>query len=225
MNKIMILVLYLLLTLSLTACGTANNAANNDGEKNSNANASQEQKNAVAGQNASNSVISKAQAQPLSSSKKILVAYFSHSGNTRELANQIQANIGGELFEIVTVDPYPEDYEAVKDRAQQELSGKIQPRLKTKVANMESYDVVFVGYPIWWGTMPMPVSKFLSEYNLAGKTVIPFCTHEGSQFGRSIADVTKLCPQSTILNGVAIRGRDVKNSQSEVAEWLSKLNL
>ena len=166
-----------------------------------------------------------AQAQSAAAAPKILVAYFSHSGNTREIAGQIQANVGGELFEIVSADPYPEDYEAVKDRAQRELIENSRPQLKTKVQNMESYDVVFIGYPIWWGTMPMPIATFLSEYSFHGKIIVPFSTHEGSRLGRSVTEIKRLCSQSTIQEGLAVRGRDAKSSQGEVAEWLRNLKL
>ena len=153
------------------------------------------------------------------------MAYFSHTGNTREIANQIHKNIGGDIFEIVTVDPYPDDYGAVKDKAQQELIEGYRPELATKVENMESYDVVFVGYPIWFDTMPMAFASFLSEYDFSGKTIVPFCTHEGSRLGRSVEDITELCPQSTILEGLAIRGGDVKNAHNEVSEWLHELEM
>lgn len=153
-------------------------------------------------------------------SKKILVAYFSHSGNTREIANQIHENVGGSIFEIVTVDPYPTDYDEVVKKAKQERESDYKPTLETKIENIEPYEVVFIGYPNWWGTIPMPVVSFLSEYDLSGKIIVPFCTHEGSRLGRSVTDITKLCPKSTILDGLAIRGRDVKNAQNEVSEWL-----
>jgi flavodoxin len=130
--------------------------------------------------------------QSLSATKKVLVVYFSHSGNTREVANQIHEKVGGDILEIRPEEPYPRDYEAVKDRARQELKGNYRPKLKTKVANMEAYDVVFIGYPIWWGTMPMPIAAFLSEYDLSGKTIVPFCTHLGSGLGRSVTDIAKL---------------------------------
>ena len=90
---------------------------------------------------------------------------------------------------------------------------------------MGSYHVVFVGYPNWWGTIPRPVATFFSEYDFSGKTVVPFCTHEGSQLGRSVPDIKKLCPQSTILDGLAVRGSDVKNAQNEVSGWLRELGL
>jgi flavodoxin len=155
----------------------------------------------------------------------ILVAYFSHSGNTRVIANQIRESIDGDIFEIVTVDPYPSDYDAVVEQARKELREEYRPKLNTKAENMESYNVVFVGYPIWWGTIPMPVATFLSEYDFSGKTIVPFCTHEGSRLGRSVTDIKELCPQSTILDGLAVRGRDVKNAQNEVSEWLRELEL
>ncbi len=161
----------------------------------------------------------------LGSTKKILVAYFSHSGNTREIANQIHTSVNGDIFEIVAVDPYPSGYDEAVEQARKELREEYRPELKTKVENMDSYNVVFVGYPIWWGTVPRPVATFLSEYDFSGKTIIPFCTHEGSGLGRSVEDITKLCPQSTILDGLAVRGSDIKNAKNEVSERLRELGM
>jgi len=154
--------------------------------------------------------------------KKILVAYFSYSGNTREIANQIHKNAGGDIFEIQSVKLYPDDYDAVVQQAKQELKSGHKPALKTKVENINPYDLVFIGYPNWCSTVPAPVRVFLSEYDFSGKTIIPFCTHEGSGLGRSTMDISKLCPKSTLLEGVAIRGRDVKTAQNKVSEWLQK---
>jgi flavodoxin len=165
------------------------------------------------------------QAQPLSVAKRILVTYFSHSGNTCVVANQIHESVGGVIFEIVAVDPYPSDYDEVVERAGKELGKQYRPRLKTKVENMGSYDVVFVGYPNWWGTIPMPVATFLSEYDFSGKTIVPFCTNEGSGLGRSVTDIKELCPQSTIVDALAVRGRDVKKAQNKVSEWLRQLGM
>ena len=155
----------------------------------------------------------------------ILVAYFSHSGNTRVIANQIRESVGGDIFEIVTVDPYPTDYDEVVEQARQELREDYRPRLKTKVETMESYKVVFVGYPNWWGTIPRPVAAFLSEYDFSGRTIAPFCTHEGSRLGRSVTDIKELRPQSTILDGLAVRGRNVKKVQNEVSEWVYRIGM
>jgi flavodoxin len=155
----------------------------------------------------------------------ILVAYFSHSGNTREIANQIHKSVGGDIFEIQAVEPYPHDYDAVVEQARKELDSGYKPALKTKMENIKSYDLVFIGYPVWWGTFPAPVKTFLSEYDFSGKTIAPFCTHEGSSLGRSAADISKLCPKSALLNGVAIRGSVVKTAQNKVAEWLREIKI
>lgn len=152
--------------------------------------------------------------------EKILVAYFSHSGNTRVIANQIHDRVGGDIFEIKTVDSYPQDYEAVKAVAMKELNEGSRPALATHVDNIDSYDVVFVGYPIWWGTMPMPVESFLTGYNFSGKTIVPFSTHEGSGLGSSVRDIKALCPQSTVREGLAIQGGSVNTAQNQVSSWL-----
>jgi flavodoxin len=154
-----------------------------------------------------------------------LSAYFSHSGNTRVIAHQIHENIGGDIVEIVPVDPYPRDYDAVVEQARKELDKDYRPRLKTKVENMGSNNVVFVGYPIWWGTIPRPVATFLTEYDFSGKTIVPFCTHEGSGLGRSVTDIKVICPHSTILDGLAVRGSNVKNAQNEVTGWLQEMGM
>ncbi|HEX3046844.1 MAG TPA: flavodoxin, partial [Bacillota bacterium] len=121
--------------------------------------------------------------------------------------------------------PYSSNYGAVVEQAKQEQESGYRPKLKTKIANIKSYDVVFVGYPNWWGTMPMAVFTFLEEYDLSGKTIAPFCTHEGSGLGQSVTDIAKLCPKSAILDGLAVRGRMVKNAQNEVSEWLRKIKI
>jgi flavodoxin len=156
---------------------------------------------------------------------KILVAYFSHSGNTREIANQIHRSAGGDIHEIESVKPYPRDYDACVKQAGQELDSGYKPVLKTRIENSDSYDIVFIGYPDWWGTIPAPVRVFLAEYDFSGKRIAPFCTHEGSGLGRSVADIAKLCPKSTVLDGAAFRGSDVKNAQDDVSEWLRRTGI
>jgi flavodoxin len=169
--------------------------------------------------------VSEEQTKPLSPARKVLIVYFSRSGNTREIANLIHKSIGGDIVEIQTVEPYPGNYDAVTKQAKQELESGYKPALKTKIENIQSYDVVFIGYPIWWGTIPRPVVTFLSEYDLAGKTIVPFATHEGSGLGQSVGDITKLCPQSTVKDGLAVRGGNVRNARNEVASWLGKIGM
>lgn len=165
-----------------------------------------------------------AQPQP-APAKKVLVAYFSHSGNTRELARQIGEAAGGELFEIVPVKPYPSDYQAVVDQGKREIEAGARPDLKTRVGDMSQYDVIFVGSPCWWATVAPPVATFLASYDFAGKTIVPFMTHEGSRIGRSEADIRKLCPQSAVADGLPVRGGAVRNSKDAVDKWVRGLGL
>ena len=157
--------------------------------------------------------------------KKILVVYFSQTGNTREIATQIHQFAEGDIFEIKSVKTYPDDYEELKKVAKQELNSEYKPALKTKISNIRSYNIIFIGYPIWWGTFPAPVRTFLSENDLKGKTIVPFCTHLGSGLGISVKDIKKLCPESTILDGLAVWGNDTKNAQNKITKWLQKLEI
>lgn len=111
------------------------------------------------------------------------------------------------------------------DQAKKEQDENYRPKLEAKVNNMDSYDIIFIGYPDWWHTMPMPVFSFLEQYNLSGKTIVPFCTHEGSGFGQSLEDMKKICPKSTILQGLAVRAQDVKNANKDVSDWLHKIGM
>lgn len=157
---------------------------------------------------------------------KILVAYFSQTGHTRTLANQIHDQAGGDLFEIVPSKAYTSDYNALTSQAQQEKNENYKPPLKTKVENIASYNVIFVGTPIWWGSISSPVRTFLSDYDFSGKTVIPFDTNEGSSMGSIVSDIKKLCPKATVQeNGLAVRDSDVDNSKNTVADWLKKIEI
>ena len=161
----------------------------------------------------------------LAAKPKILVAYYSRTGTTREIAYQIHSLVGGDLFEIQPLVPYPVDYEAVKKKATEEQEANYKPALESKVKDFGSYDTILVGSPVWWGTWPPPVSSFLSEYDFSGKTIVPFCTHLGSGQGRTISAIAELCPRSKILNGIAIRGDAVKSAKKDVSEWLRTIGL
>ncbi|GHV01183.1 flavodoxin [Spirochaetia bacterium] len=155
-------------------------------------------------------------------SNKILVAYFSHSGNTRTVAEQIHRTVGGDLLEIKTVTPYTGSYNEVLDTAQNEQRANARPALATRINNLASYDTIFIGYPIWWGTMPMAFFTLFEQYNFAGKTILPFCTHEGSALGRSVTDIKRLAPQSTVRDGLAIRGGSAGRAGNDITAWLRK---
>ncbi len=170
-----------------------------------------------------------ARAEP-SGGRRILITYFSRTGTTREVAQQIQRHIGGDLFEIKTVTPYPAAYRATTNQAKQEQQENARPALTAQVANMAAYDTLLLGFPNWWGTLPMAFFTFLDQYGLAGKSIIPFCTHEGSGFGRSLEDLGRYCGQAKLLEGLALRGGGVDNVASddvraEVRAWLDGLAL
>ena len=154
--------------------------------------------------------------------EKILIAYFSHTGRTQVTAKQIQGKIGGKLFKIVPANPYPNNYNQCVEQAKKELAAQLRPDLQTNVENMNGYDLVFIGYPNWWGTIPMPVATFLTSYDLSGATIAPFCTHGGGGIGRSVKDIIELCRQSTVLDGLAIRGGSVSSAQESVSRWLKE---
>jgi flavodoxin len=156
---------------------------------------------------------------------KTLIAYFSWGGNTREIATQIQKQTGGDLFEIKTVKPYPTDYNECVDVAKKEQQADARPAIAGEVKNMADYDVVFVGYPNWWGTMPQVLFTFLEKYRLSGKTVVPFNTHGGGRWGRSLDDLKKLCPDATILEGITISGNMARRSKDDVVKWLQKIGV
>ena len=164
-------------------------------------------------------------AQTTQSPKKILVAYFSHSGNTRAVANVICKMTDAEIFEIKTVKPYPEDYNTVVNIARKELDTDFRPALKSYVKDIRQYDIIFIGYPNWWTTYPQAVKVFLSKHDLSDKVIIPFCTHEGSGLGRSVEDLKKLCQKSTISQGIAIRGSNARRADDDIETWLKKLKI
>lgn len=163
-------------------------------------------------------------AAPQATAKKTLIVYFSRTGNTRTMAEQIKERTGGDLVEVVTVNPYPSDYNECTKQAARELEQNFRPKLRTaKIANLQDYDTVLIGYPVWWGRIPPALMTFLDENNLSGKKIAPFCTHGGSGMS-GVEDIRKLASGATILEGLAISGRDA-NPLERVAEWIGKLGL
>lgn len=157
--------------------------------------------------------------------KKVLTVYYSWTGNTRSMAAVINEMVGGDMVGIETVTPYPTEYRETTKQARNELESGFKPPLTTKLTNMGTYDVVFVGSPCWWGTMATPVISFLSEYNLSSKTLVPFMTHKGSGLGRTVAHMRELCPASAVLQGKALWGDSASKSGKEIADWLRSLNM
>jgi len=171
--------------------------------------------------------------------KNILVAYFSRKGqnyvngeivnlpigNTEVVAKMIQKITGSGIFHIDSVKHYPIDYTETTEVAKAELSANANPELTNHFKSMDTCDVIFLGYPNWWGTMPMAVYTFLESYDFSKKTIVPYCTHEGSGIGSSERDIKKICPNVKLLAGLAIIGGSVGNADNAVASWLKKLGL
>lgn len=154
-----------------------------------------------------------------------LVAYFSWSGNTQQMAEIIAQETGADLFEIATVTPYTDDYNTLLDIAQQEQGEDARPELNARVENWDSYDTIFVGYPNWWSDAPMAVYTFLESYDFTGKTVIPFNTSASGGFGRSLTGIEESAAGATILEGLDLTEGELGDAQNRVTTWLDSLGL
>ena len=165
---------------------------------------------------------------------KSLVVYFSHTGeqysvgvvtegNTAKIAKIIAAKVGADLLEIVPEKPYPSKYKPCIDLAQTELRQNVRPAYKGDI-DTSKYDTIYIGYPIWWGEMPMVVFSFLDKHDLNGKTILPFCTHEGSSISGTDRTLAKKYPKATVKSPLAVRGSVAQNNKSEseksVSNWL-----
>lgn len=160
----------------------------------------------------------------VSGESRVLVAYFSWSGNVQQMARWVSEETGGELFRIVPAEDYGEDFNTCADRAKNELDNEIRPEISTHINKevMEQYDVIYIGYPVWWYDLPAPVWTFLEEYDFSGKTVIPFFSHNGSSSGaNSLNRITELVPGAKVLTEdvISVRGDDVPASESKIKEW------
>ena len=142
------------------------------------------------------------------SPEKILIVYLSRTNNTKAIAEIIQKNVGGKLVALELEKPYPENYQQIVQQVVKENETGYLPPLKTKIDSIEKYDVVFVGFPTWDMQMPPPMKSFLHQYDLSGKTVIPFNTNAGYGVGSGFETVKELCPNSKVLEGFSIKGRN-----------------
>lgn len=239
MKKLLTGLLMLTLVFILAACGSNTQEADNTASNETVSSAASEaipdettqaadkEATAAAGSNAGEETVLEpdAEAETTEPSGNILIAYFSRTGNTETIANMIAEQTGGELFKVETVTPYPDDYDETVNIAREEQDTNARPELSTHVEDMSQYDVIYLGYPNWWGTMPMAMFTFLEEYDFSGKTMIPFCTHGGSALRSSEEDIASLAPDATLLEGLAVPGSSVDSAQDTVAEWLAGLSL
>jgi flavodoxin len=170
--------------------------------------------------------------------KNILIVYLSRTNNTKAIAEMIQADVGGTLVALELEKPYPENYQQTVQQVMKENESDYLPPLKTKIDSIEKYDIVFIGFPTWDMKMPPPMKSFLHQYDLSGKTVIPFNTNAGYGVGSGFETIKALCPGSKVIEGFEIKGgieRDgiylaikkerAKEAEAEVKQWLQKIGV
>jgi len=226
MKKLFVSLLSLVVVILFTACGsTAGTTSSTSSQK------------AVTEPQASSSSAPVAAPEKLQG-KKILVAYFSRTGdnyavgniskgNTHIVADMIAETTGADTFEIKTVKPYPATYKECTEVAKKELADDARPELATKIDNIKDYDVIFLGYPIWWSDMPMAIYSFMESYDFNGKTIIPFCTSAGDVLTGKENNIPKYAKGATVLQGLGIEGKRAQEKpdsvRPQVQEWLTKL--
>ena len=147
-------------------------------------------------------------------------------GNTQYIAQLIRQETGGDLFQIETVREYPGSHDALLEAAYEELADDARPELASQIENLDSYDVIFMGYPNWNSDLPMPLYTFLEEYDFSGKTIIPFTTHGGSGLSRTVQTIQELQPDATVVeDGLSISRNSVPDAEGAVTEWISGLDV
>ncbi len=205
-----------ILMTSLAACGGSNNTEQK--ESNTKEAVTTEQERNTQGQE---EVVQ--QPGEVQESSGALVVYFSWSGNTKAVAESIQTQTGADIFEIVPANPYTEDYDELLDIAQDEQRNDARPDISETIDNMDAYSTIYLGFPNWWGDMPMILYSFLDEYDLSGKTILPFCTSGGSGFSGSIATIQEMEPDAEVIeNGLSVSDSGAANPDDAVAEWLER---
>lgn len=234
MKKVILSFMALAVMFVLTACGSNPSQA---GEK-----------SAGSAQSLSKQAQPSSELKRVSGGGKILVVYFSLPetadprnmtreeenstvvmdgkvlGNTQYVAQIIQEKTGADIFRIEPVTPYPLEHKTLVEQAKQEQKQAFRPAIKESVKNMDAYDTVFLGYPNWWGDMPMILYTFLESYDLSGKSVIPFNTHGGSGFSGTIGTIQDLQPNAVVnKNGFTVSRNDVHEAQPDIVAWLNKL--
>lgn len=146
-------------------------------------------------------------------------------GSVEYMATVIGEATGGDMVRIQTATPYPEDYSSLADQANQERQNDVHPALATNIENFADYDVIFVGYPIWWYQMPMAMYSFFDAYDFSGKTIVPFSSHGGSGWSGTVDDIADMEPGATMVNGYSISRNSVAGSEEGIREWLQSIGM
>lgn len=252
MKKLTAILLSALLVLSLAACENNNQNAAEDTPAETVAPTTEPDESSITEENTEESANDETEnTETLDTAEagngNILVAYFSVMetdgvdtvagasrvavdgevlGNNEYIAQIIQRETGGNLFAIETVQDYPTTHDPLLEFAYNEKADNARPELATQIENPDSYDVIFLGYPNWNADLPMPLYTFLEEYDFSGKTIIPFTTHGGSGFSRTIQTISELQPNATVISdGLSISRNSVSGAESDVVDWVNSLNL
>lgn len=221
MKKIISFFMALAMVLSLAACSTNQSLSESTPEE-------------------SSSQTNESTPTPSNTNGKNLVVYFSMPdnvddstvvidgetlGNTQYMAYVIQETVGADIFRIEPETPYPTDHDELVDLASEEQSDNARPAIKDTIENFDTYENIFVGYPNWWGDMPMILYSFFDEYDFSGKTIIPFNTHGGSGFSGTISTIKELEPNAEVLDGKSISRNDIQDAEQEIVDWVNSLDL
>ena len=221
MKKIISLFMALAMVLSLAACSTNQSPGESTPEE-------------------SSLQTNESTPTPSNTNGKNLVVYFSMPdnvddstvvidgetlGNTQYMAYVIQETVGADIFRIEPETPYPTDHDKLVDLAKEEQNDNARPKIKDMIENFDTYENIFVGYPNWWGDMPMILYSFFDEYDFSGKTIIPFNTHGGSGFSDTISTIKELEPNAEVLDGKSISRNDIQDAEQEIVDWVNFLDL
>ena len=210
-----VIALCLAVLMLFSACGTADNSSSAT-EAKAEASQAAAEKATEADTAETSAGLQETEAETVNTT---LVVYFSHTGTTKGVAEYLHGLVGGDIIELEPVNAYPEGYSDALDPAKQEQNENARPAIKTTIENFDSYDTIYMGYPIWWGTVPMLMFTFMESYDFSGKTVVPFSTSGGTGIEQSMSDIRDTIPDADVKDGLLVRDND------EILPWLQGLGL
>ncbi|MCD8214309.1 MAG: NAD(P)H-dependent oxidoreductase [Clostridiales bacterium] len=219
-KNILVFILYCSVLFSLTACGSNSESEIGSADISSENETVPESEAYTAEASSENET-----AEPVETGSESLVVYFSWSGNTETIANEIAVQTGADIFELVPVTPYSDDYDTVLDEAKAEQNENTRPEINGSIENFDSYDVIYLGFPNWWGDMPMILYSFLDNYDLSGKTVAPFVSSGGSGFSNTLSTIAENEPEAEITEGLSLSDSESKEPSDAVTEWLGSIGV
>lgn len=219
MKKIKLLIIGIAVILTMTGCDSSHNTKLPDIDMNTN-----KSKILVAYFSLSNNAPYGSDVEA-SSSASIVISNDKKIGTTEYMADFIVNKTGGDKYLIQVEDQYSTSFEEVRQRNHNEQDDTTYPKLVSNDLNIDDYDIIFLGYPVWATTIPMAIAAFINEYDLSGKTVIPFCSHDGYGSGNSYNEIKELASNIDLLDGIAIKSTDILTSNEQLSRWIDSLDL